>query len=98
MATQTGRRRAQRGVEGPPGPAGRRGPPGRTGPKGPRGVPGKPGATGAASGADRMEILTLVEGQIEQIYHELDLQMKRLAQLQTQIETLRINLQKLGGD
>ena len=44
-----------------------------------------------------MEVLTLVEGQIEQIYQELDLQMKRLAQFQAQIEALRVNVQKLTG-
>jgi hypothetical protein len=97
MARQTPRPGGERGVQGPPGPAGPRGPAGKTGAKGPRGAAGKLGAAGGSTGVDRMEILTVVEGQIEQIYQELDLQMKRLAQFQTQIEALRINLQKLTG-
>jgi hypothetical protein len=43
-----------------------------------------------------MEILTVVEGQIEQIYQDLDLQMKRLTQLQTQVEALRMKIQELS--
>ena len=42
-----------------------------------------------------MEVLTLVEGQIEQINQELDLQMKRFTQFQTQIEALRMEVQQL---
>ncbi len=95
MPRQTPGRGGERGIQRPPGPAGPRGPAGETGAKGPRGAAGKAGATGAATGADRMEGLTLVEGQIEQIYPELDLQMKRLAQCQAQIEALRVNVQKL---
>lgn len=82
MARQAPRRVGGRGVQGPPGPAGPRGLAGKAGVNGARGAAGKAGAAGAATGADRMEVLTLVEGQIEQIYQELDLQTKRLAQFQ----------------
>lgn len=45
-----------------------------------------------------MEILTLVEGQIEDIYKELEVQMKRMVQLQLQIDDVRIKVRKLTGN
>jgi hypothetical protein len=44
-----------------------------------------------------MELLTLVEEQIEGIYKELDIQMKRMAQLQMQIDEVRTTVRKLTG-
>jgi hypothetical protein len=44
-----------------------------------------------------MELLTLVEGQIEDIYKELDVQLKRMAQLQMQLDELRATVRKLTG-
>jgi len=45
-----------------------------------------------------MEVLALVEGQIEDIYKELEVQMKRMAQLQLQIDDVRIKVRKLTGN
>jgi hypothetical protein len=42
-----------------------------------------------------MEILALVEGQIEDIYRELDVQMKRMAQLQVQLDEVRAQIRQL---
>jgi hypothetical protein len=42
-----------------------------------------------------LEILTVVEGQIEDIYRELDVQMKRIAQLQMQVDEVRGQIRKL---
>jgi hypothetical protein len=82
--------RGARGKQGPPGP------PGKQGGKGERGAPGQPGATGAAmTVAERIELLGVVEGQIEVIYRELDLQMKRMMTLQDQLDELRANVARL---
>jgi hypothetical protein len=63
---------------------GRRGPAGPRGLKGARGATGKEGPTGKGN-----EVLEIVEKQIDDIHHELDVQMKRIAQLQLQLDELR---------
>ena len=105
MSKQQGPR-GERGIPGPPGPRGRDGPMGargKTGARGPRGTTGargtigKTGPAGAMAQNDRMEILGVVEGQIEDIYRELDLQMKRTAQLQAQVDEVRARIRQLMG-
>jgi peptidoglycan hydrolase CwlO-like protein len=44
-----------------------------------------------------MEMLGVVEGQIENIHHELDAQMKRIAQLQREMDELRKAIQQLAA-
>jgi hypothetical protein len=44
--------------------------------------------------ADRLEILTVIEGQIEGIYGELHTQTKRIAELQAQVDDLREKLRR----
>ena len=88
--------RGTRGVQGPPGPPGKRGP---VGTRGKAGAVGKRGATGprgtigttgpAMRRADRLEILSVVEGQIEDIYQELNSLMQRMTQMQAQLDDLR---------
>jgi hypothetical protein len=68
---------------------------GKTGAKGARGAVGRVSAAAASRQSDRLEILALVEGQIDDIYKELDLQMKRMANLQVQIDDVRAKLRKL---
>jgi hypothetical protein len=89
--------RGERGMPGPPGPAGPMGAAGKTGAKGARGPVGRVSAAAASRQNDRLEILALVEGQIDDIYKELDLQMKRMANLQVQIDDVRAKLRKLTG-
>jgi hypothetical protein len=36
-----------------------------------------------------MEILTIVEGQIDNIHHELEVHMKQMAQLQVEVDDVR---------
>ena len=43
----------------------------------------------------RMELLDGVEGQIEEIRHELVIQMKRMAQLQEQVDEVRVAIREL---
>jgi hypothetical protein len=78
---------------GPRGPAGPRG---RLGLKGARGIAGPAGPAGhvgpSAKGSDVLEI---VQQQIDDIYVELDVQMKRLAQVQEQMDELRATVRRL---
>ena len=93
MAEQSKGERGERGIPGPPGPAGPRGQTGATGPRGHDAhVPSE-----ALTDAARMEILTVVQEQIEEIYSEMDVQMRRMAQLQVQVDDLRSKMRKLTG-
>jgi hypothetical protein len=44
-----------------------------------------------------MEVLAVVEGQIENIHRELDVQMKRIAQLQAEVDQVWKAIQQLRG-
>jgi collagen triple helix repeat protein len=90
MATKT-KRNAQ-GRPGPPGPRGRRGP------AGPRGEAGKKGEQGEQGNAptDRVTLLKEVNDYIEDIYKELDVQMRRMSQIQQQVDELREKMKRLA--
>ncbi len=91
--------RGERGIPGPPGPAG---PPGErgergltgssTGKTGEQGAVGPRGETAAASDTNA---LAVVHDQIEHIHHELDVQMKRMAQLQAEVDEVRSTVKRL---
>src|SRR5262245_5506269 len=99
MAKQKGRR-GRGGIPGPPGPRGERGltgPRGKAGPRGQTGRTGKPGATGrAAPASDRAALVAEVNGHIEDVYRELDVQMKRMSQIQQQVDELRTKVKLLS--
>ena len=106
MSTSRGPR-GERGRPGPPGPrgiqgkAGAKGKDGRTGAtgvEGRRGTVGKSGRGMADIREDRMEILGIVETQIEDIHRELDVQMKRMAELQMQLDDVRTKVRQLLGN
>ena len=91
--------RGRQGRQGPPGP---RGPAGATGARGVRGLTGKTGATGkqglrGATGktgeipstSERGALLTEVNGHIDRIYNELEVQLKRIAQIQVELDELK---------
>jgi hypothetical protein len=86
--------RGERGIPGPRGPAGPTEATGRTGAAGPRGAAGKDRAEPWSRNA-RMKMPNVVERQIENIYSELAIQMKRMAQLQVQIDSLHSAVRKL---
>jgi hypothetical protein len=94
-------RRDERGISGPPGPRGKQGPigaTGKTGIGGRSGAPGPTGKTGPAgmfSSADRLEISSVVQGQIGEVSRELTAQMKRLKSLKGELDELRANVKKL---
>jgi hypothetical protein len=89
--------RGERGIPGPPGPAGPKGDTGETGPTGPRGAPGKVGEAEVLTKYGSMEVLTLVEKQIEDIYKELEVQTRRMGQLQAQMDGVRAKIRELTG-
>ena len=68
---------------------------GQRGPKGAAGAVGAAGTPGSITSADRVELLGVVESQIEDIYRELDDQIKRMAQLQKQMDDVREKLRQL---
>ena len=70
---------------------------GKTGPRGARGATARTPPREDGRQNDRLEILALVEGQIDDIYKELALQMKRMATLQAQIDEVRATIRKLAG-
>jgi hypothetical protein len=96
--------RGKRGIPGPPGPRGRQGVMGATGKSGaggprgamgPRGELGKTGPVGTLAPADRLEILSLVQGQIQEVSRELRVQVKRMERLQGDLDELRENVGRL---
>jgi hypothetical protein len=103
--------REERGVPGPPGPAGPAGKQGLTGQRGPTGATGQRGAPGARgaqgptgaigppeggiAGRNRIKLLADVDQHITRIYHELDLQMRRTAQIQVELDDLRAKVRRL---
>ena len=90
MAQRKNRARDNRGPRGPRGPAGQVGHSGHKGARGPQGVPGPAGPP--VKGTD---VLDIVEKQIDDIHRDLDIQMKRIAQIQQQMDELRAMVRRL---
>jgi hypothetical protein len=63
-----------------------------TGPRGATGKKGPPGHDGRSITGH--EVLEIVEQQIDHIHHELDVQMKRMAQLQAEVDELRATIRR----
>ena len=87
---------------GKPGRAGLRGASGSrgvAGVKGATGLTGKRGAVGATrlpwSGNASAFALTGIHKQIENIYNDLNIQMKRMAQVQAELDEVRAKLQRM---
>lgn len=110
--TQSRGRQGTQGIPGPPGPAGPRGTQGATGESGatglagPRGSKGAEGAQGARGQRGVAGVSASVSAQpglneiartIDDIYHELDIQLKRMAQIQQQLDELRTKVKTLTG-
>lgn len=99
--------RGEHGILGRPGPVGRQGPVGprgktgargTTGATGRRGTDGARGETGPVTPDNHLNAIAAVHDQIEHIHHELDVQMKRMAQLQMELDDVRATLRRLMGD
>jgi hypothetical protein len=85
------------------GPRGKVGKAGRVGSKGSKGATGKRGAVGAIGPArgvgpvNHQNMLSGIYKQLEGIHGELDVQMKRMAQLQTEVNDVRERLGRFTG-
>jgi hypothetical protein len=68
------------------------------GKRGSKGITGKQGAKGPAGKEPiwRRELLATVDNQIRRIDGELNIQMKRMAQIQQELDELRNNVKRLA--
>ncbi|HEV8348280.1 MAG TPA: hypothetical protein VGQ16_17010 [Vicinamibacterales bacterium] len=89
-------KKERRSAQGPPGPAGPRGPRGHAGARGEPGRTGKQGQVGTAAPTGRAMLLHEVNRHIEDIYRELNVQIKRMSQIQQQVDELREKLKRLS--
>jgi hypothetical protein len=97
--------KGERGIPGPPGPPGKQGAVGATGARGARGAPGRrgvhglTGATGRGEGPiegrRRISALAEIDRHVGTIYRELEVQMKRMAQIQVELDDLRTKVRRL---
>jgi hypothetical protein len=100
-STQQGQR-GERGLTGPRGPRGKQGRMGHvgktgiSGPRGAKGLTGQAGPNGRLSAADREEILSHVQGQVNEVHRELTEQMKRMGSLKRELDELRANVARLS--
>jgi hypothetical protein len=92
MVTKKNKTREPVGPRGPRGPAGQMGP---QGPVGERGHRGHAGTAALSAGVAPALAFLAVDEQIDAIKHELDLQLRRMAQLQQQLDQLRAIVRQL---
>jgi hypothetical protein len=78
-------KRGPKGPRGPTGPRGLTGPIGRRGPIGKAGNRGPEGLTGPAQQDD---VLDKVMTHFDDVYRQLDIQMKRMGQIRAQLDVL----------
>ena len=92
------------GKKGPKGSAGVSGSKGAKGLKGPiglkghTGLTGKRGPVGAASIASPQLALTELHKQIDSIYRELNIQLRRMAQIQAELNDVRAKVQQIAAE
>ena len=106
MAANSGTRGLQ-GIPGPAGPSGKQGDIGATGRTGARGATGRKGTRGltgaagpkdgTAGGKSRVQLLTSIDKHIDNIYREMEVQMRRTEQLQMELGDLRTKVRLLMG-
>ena len=77
---------------------GKIGPAGAKGATGATGVGGARGEAGPVGPDNHLNVLVSVHDQIDRIHHELDVQMKRMAQLQAELDEVRATLKRLMGE
>jgi hypothetical protein len=83
------------GAAGKSGAAGREGRPPARGAHGISGMPGPAAAPDQALPSTHVQLLEVVETQIEDIYQVLDVQVRRFAQIQQQVDDLRGKVHQL---
>lgn len=77
-----------RGKAGDRGPEGARGPTGPVGRRGKLGAPGHAGPKGLTGPQQKDAVLDVVMRHFDDVYLQLDIQMKRIAQIQQQVDQL----------
>jgi hypothetical protein len=84
-------------LTGATGARGKRGVNGVRGERGLQGAIGPQGPAGAGEPAVSLDVhaLAVVHDQIEHIHHELDVQLKRMAQLQAEVDEVRSVVKRL---
>jgi len=99
-----------KGARGPRGPKGARGARGARGPEGARGAtgpigrrgkigkPGSEGPVGVQGSNQRNDILEKMEMHFDDVYRQLDVQMKRMAQIQADLDLLSAAVRKLESN
>ena len=91
----------QRGIAGPPGPVGKTGEDGSAGPQGRRGKRGSQGAIGPAGRvrnfADMAKQLHYVDRSIDNIYQEMGSHIRRMTELQRELDSLRNKVRQLAA-
>jgi hypothetical protein len=98
------RRSRNQTVSGPRGPQGRRGPQGARGPTGPIGrrgkvgKPGRKGPKGLTGPLHKNHVLDMVMTHFDDVYQQLNVQMKRMAQIQQQVDLLVAKVRRLEMD
>ena len=90
--------RGQKGARGPRGargPVGARGPSGQLGRRGPIGKPGRRGPGGVQGPQQQNEALEVMEKHFDDVYRQLEVQMKRMAQIQAELDILGATVRDL---
>ena len=85
-------RQSRTGGKGPRGPRGMRGATGTSGPRGKIGKPGLRGLKGATPQLRVKDVLDLLVTHFDDVYRELNLQMKKIAKMQDQLDVMAATL------
>jgi hypothetical protein len=83
------------GAAGLPGPTGPRGMTGPIGRRGKIGRPGQKGPKGLTGPLHKDNVLDMVMTHFDDVYQQLNIQMKRMAQIQQQVDLLIAQLARL---
>ena len=90
--------RGPKGARGARGPHGARGPTGPIGRRGKIGKPGREGPVGVQGANQRSDVLEKMEIHFDDVYRQLEVQMKRMAQIQAELDLLSAAVKKLESD
>ena len=85
-------RQGKAGGKGPRGPRGIRGATGAAGPRGKIGKSGRRGLKGATQPLRVKDVLDLLVTHFDDVYRELNLQMKKIAKMQDQLDVMAATL------
>ena len=90
--------RGPKGTRGPRGPQGARGATGPIGRRGKIGKPGRKGPVGVQGANQQNDVLEKMETHFDDVYRQLEVQMKRMAQIQAELDILSAAVRKLESN